>query len=172
MRYIMRFIDTLLIIARNNLLYIIENKDFIEAVFDKKDAVDAYMDNHPARDICRIRDMERAVYPLYILEEQYGVFKYMKSRDEIVYYMTRLRFDNIKLKKRAICKIDACLNTKTEVVEDELFPIYVIFESFSSGKPNVDQMEFLPHAHISVDDYKRILKTKSLDYLFDPLSRL
>ncbi|MDR0517451.1 MAG: hypothetical protein LBH25_10455 [Fibromonadaceae bacterium] len=160
------------------MITVIENKNFIEAIFLNKEEAEMYLQEHPQIEACILKEMRFSEFPFYIAEVkicELGEFIYFSAKDELLNYIKSLNIDNISrtycihTEKNMICiftkekapirtlyPIDE--NNEDEIEEELSFTIYKINKPFTYDKKNEDRMGSWDHYHINekmIDEIKK-----------------
>jgi hypothetical protein len=125
---------------RQNMITVIENKDFIEGIFQKPEEAEKYLLDHPQKEKCILKNTYDN-FPFYVVEKEYGKFIYFSTKDEIITHIK-----NMDLKER----------NKSKMTEEINITIYIIKGPYISETKNKDAMGILEHYHIEQEVLNKI----------------
>ncbi len=164
---------------------VIENeakRPFIEAILPNREEAEAYLQEHPQKEACKLKEMEFGEFPFYFVETD-GKFFYFSTKDELIDYIKNADIRNItkyysiitgmcshiffstkeKLSIHIANKRDGKIHEEIEVEEELSFTIYKIYEPF---KKNEDCMGGMDHSHLTEVELNEIKNgnMRSLEY--------
>ena len=149
------------------MITVIENKGFIEAIFPSRKEAVAYLQDHPQRENCKLRQLKFSEFPFYFIEAN-DEHIYFATKDELVDYLKNMDTDKIGrtyaihvdkgniififTKEKARVSTIYPLDKDDCIFEEELhLVIYKIREPFVHDEKNQDRMGFWDHEHIDGD---------------------
>jgi hypothetical protein len=120
------------------MITIIENKNFVEGIFQTKDGAEKYLSSHPKRENCEIKELSFDFFPFYMLETDNG-FRYTCDQNEVIVFFEKQDIRDV---------------TNPENV---VFNLYRVTEPFRSLKYDDDRMGIIEHYHITkerIEEYR------------------
>ena len=160
---------------------IVENKKFIEAVLPSREKAEAYLQEHPQKEACKLKEMKFSEFPFYFVETD-GKFIYFPTKDELIDYIKNADIVNItkhysirtgmhnfisfSTKEKLSIRIVKPCEEEIEIEEDLSFTIYEINGPFIRNGKNEDYMGSMNHEHMKEADLNEIKKgnMRSLEY--------
>jgi hypothetical protein len=131
-----------------NAMTILENKNFIEGIFQTRNEAEQYLGKHPQKEKCLLKDMQLDTFPIYILEIEFGNFLYFSSKESANNYLNTIDIENIK-----------------SII------LYIIEEPYICSSINQDEMGLLDHEHIKSTEYISIEVPSGKTRYFSPAYR-
>jgi hypothetical protein len=122
------------------MITVIENKDFIEGIFQNNEEAEKYLLDHPQKEKCILKNTFDN-FPFYVVEKEYGEFIYFLTKGKIINYIKNMVIDK---------------NNKSETVGEISITIYVIQKPYISKTKNKDTMGMFEHYHIEQDVLDKI----------------
>jgi RimJ/RimL family protein N-acetyltransferase len=126
------------------MIVVVENEYFVEAIFRHSSDAKQYMEAHPQKENCKVRNMDFNNFPFYIVEIGRGKFLYFPTKENLAEYVNKLKIEDIPIGKT----VSFGGNSNHEVKEEPQFILYIIEETFEYERKNEDRMGLLDHVHI------------------------
>jgi hypothetical protein len=147
-------------------------RDFVEAVFDTKEAAEAYLAKHPAKELCRLVELPFATYPFSIIEVQWDrqgnydtQFIYLKDDDELFAFYKSLDIETELARQKGWIEKRGIAKYCDESDYNTFLLVCVIFEQSVSSEYNQDSMGGFRHFHIGVDEIQEDLAQGKTDLI-------
>jgi len=129
------------------MITIIENRFFIEGIFNTLIEAENYLSEHPKKENCRLIETLFSTFPFYIIEIN-DKFTYT-NENEVIKYINGIDFDKI------------------ENNEELILNLYRISEPYKSKKYNSDNMGILEHTHFTKGDIIELKESNNWEeYLY------
>jgi hypothetical protein len=143
------------------MITVIENRDFVEGVFNTPEEASGYYEKHPSQNTCRIIETGITGYPVFITETGRGNFRYFGGKNELIAFMKSVNLE--ELPKGTTLRVDIT-DPKAEwvITHDPSFTVYFLAEPYLSGIVNEDGMGGIWHDHLDPGRFAWVIRTNSL----------
>jgi hypothetical protein len=106
------------------MITVIENRDFVEGVFNTPEEASGYYEKHPSQTTCRIIETGITGYPVFITETGRGNFRYFGGKNELIAFMKSVNLE--ELPKSTSWRVNIT-DTKAEwvTIHEPSFTVYL-----------------------------------------------
>ena len=145
------------------MIAVLENKDFIEGIFTSRKEAEEYYSSHPEPQSCRMIELPFEAFPLYVLEEGRGNFKYFENKKSLIAFLKELDLNSVPQSTAVVFYAfdDAAQNYEEKITVPSL-TVYFIQEPYRSYVINEDGIGILVHYHFDYESLEEVIKTESL----------
>jgi hypothetical protein len=139
----------------------LENRDFIEGIFNTKEEMEAYFKVHPEPKSCRIIELGFNKYPIFVTEIHRGKFDYFGNKKDLIMFLKGLDVNKLPKGKIISIGISESGSERVESFEPSV-AVYCFDKPYLSSKVNEDSMGEIWHDHLQPDRLAMVIRTNSL----------
>jgi hypothetical protein len=139
----------------------LENRDFIEGIFNTQEEMDVYLKNHPEPENWRIIELGFNKYPIFVTEITRGKFDYFGNKKDLITFLRGLDVNKLPKGKIISIGISEIGSERVESFEPSVM-VCCFDEPYLSSKVNEDSMGEIWHDHLQPDRLAIVIRSNSL----------